>query len=89
MKIIFSSNSWDEFQSWMDEDPKVATKIRDLIKSCARTPHEGIGKPEALKGQLQGWYSRRITQEHRLVYRVIGKKGIDQRIEIAQCKFHY
>ena len=59
-----------------------------LIEDTLRTPHQGLGKPEPLKGPLAGWWSRRITDEHRLVYRVSGKAG-EQVLEIAQCRYHY
>ena len=62
--------------------------LNDLIKECQRTPFKGTGKPEPLKGSLAGWWSRRITKEDRLVYRVTGK-GNEQQLEIAQCRFHY
>jgi toxin YoeB len=64
-------------------------RINVLIKDVRRDPFRGIGKPEALKGVLSGWWSRRITSEHRLVYRVEAKPGTDQRIEIAMCRTHY
>ena len=64
-------------------------KINDLIKAAQRDPFKGIGKPEPLKNELRGYWSRRITGEHRLVYAVEGKKGVDQKMTIIQCKFHY
>jgi toxin YoeB len=63
-------------------------RVNALIEECRRHPFTGIGKPEGLKGDLSGWWSRRITSEHRLVYRVTGS-GTDQTLEIAQCRFHY
>lgn len=89
MNVIFTAHAWEEFEEWLDDDPEIANKIRDLIKAIRREPFKGIGKPESLKHSLTGFWSRRITREHRLVYRVAGKKGEDQRIEIVQCKFHY
>jgi len=69
MKLLWSSISWDEYLYWQKVDKKLVKRINDLIKSCMRTPFEGIGKPEALKGDLKGYWSRRITSEHRLVYK--------------------
>ena len=64
------------------------TRLNTLIKECQRTPFSGSGKPEPLKGNHKGWWSRRVTIEHRLVYRVTGPAG-DQQLEIAQCRYHY
>lgn len=89
MDVKFTPHAWEEFEGWIDEDPDVVKKIRDLIKDIRREPFKGIGKPEPLKYALKGFWSRRITAEHRLVYRIKGKKGQDQRVEIVQCKFHY
>jgi toxin YoeB len=63
--------------------------VNALIEDARRHPFAGLGKPEPLKGDLAGWWSRRITAEHRLVYRVQGRRGADQRIEAAQCRYHY
>lgn len=63
-------------------------KINPLIKDCMRTPFHGVGKPEPLKGELKGFWSRRITREHRLVYRIAGD-GQDQVLQIAACRYHY
>lgn len=89
MNVVFTPHAWEEFQEWIDVDPEVSLKIRELIKAIRRDPFKGVGKPEALKHSLKGFWSRRITREHRLVYRVVGKRGVDQRLEIVQCKFHY
>jgi len=67
----------------------MATKINELLREIRRRPFVGIGKPEPLRGDLSGWWSRRISGEHRLVYRVAGKRGVGQRIEVAQCRYHY
>ena len=88
MKIVFSDNAWEDYQHWLRVDEKTLGRLNDLIEECRRTPFKGTGKPEPLKGVLQGWWSRRITHEDRLVYRVEGK-GKEQRLEIAQCRFHY
>ncbi len=89
MKIYFTENDWEEFQYWMETDNEIALKIKNLIKDIKKTPFHGLGKPEPLKHNLKGFWSRRITQEHRLVYRVDGKQGINQMCTIMQCRFHY
>ena len=88
MKIVFSDNAWEDYRHWLDNDRKVLERLNSLIEECRRTPFKGTGKPEPLRGDLQGWWSRRLTQEDRLVYRVSGK-GASQALEIAQCRFHY
>ena len=87
MRIIFTESSWNEYLGWQD-DPKIFARLNLLIDDVRRTPFEGIGKPEPLKHGLSGWWSRRITDADRLVYRVSGK-GDQQALEIAQCRFHY
>ena len=89
MNIDFTSHAWEEFNDWLETDIDTALKIKDLIKSIRQNPFKGIGKPEGLKHQLKGYWSRRINGEHRLVYKVLGKKGVDQRCIIIQCEFHY
>jgi toxin YoeB len=88
LKLVFADNAWEDYLHWQQVDDKVLTRLNDLIKECQRTPFKGTGKPEPLKGSLAGWWSRRITKEDRLVYRVTGK-GNEQQLEIAQCRFHY
>jgi toxin YoeB len=73
MRIVFSKNSWEDYKSWQSEDKKMLRKINDLITDIQRSPHEGAGKPEPLKYDLAGFWSRRIDREHRLVYQVIGE----------------
>jgi toxin YoeB len=84
MSLIWSDEAWDDYLYWQDNDKKILKKLNALIKECQRTPFEGIGKPEALKHSLSGYYSRRITDEHRLIY----KPNKDD-IFIVQCRFHY
>ena len=84
MKLTWSTSSWGDYLYWQKVDKKIVKRINELIKSCRRTPFEGIGKPEALKGDLQGYWSRRITSEHRLVY-----KYENEQILIAACRYHY
>jgi toxin YoeB len=88
MKLVWTEDSWGDYLHWQSTDPKTLTAINDLIKDIKRNPFKGLGKPEPLKHALQGWWSRRISGEHRLVYRVSGK-GKDQTLEIAQCRYHY
>lgn len=89
MKIEFTENGWGDFEFWLETDTEIAQKIKELIKEIRRNPFQGLGKPEPLKYDLKGFWSRRITQEHRLVYKVDGKKGINQKCYIVQCRFHY
>jgi toxin YoeB len=88
MKVLFSSRSFEQFLLWNDEYPKMFRRVAELITASMRQPFTGLGKPEPLRNKLSGWWSRRITQEHRLVYRVTGK-GEEQTLEIAACRFHY
>ncbi len=89
MNIEFTSHAWEEFQYWMETDEEIVERINSLIKSIRQTPFQGIGKPEPLKYDLKGFWSKRITDEHRLVYQITGQKGKDQKCSIVQCKFHY
>lgn len=89
MIIEFTTNAWEEFEYWIETDKDIVNKIKELLKSIRDTPFKGIGKPEPLKYGLKGFWSRRITQEHRLVYKISGKKGADQKCSIIQCRFHY
>ena len=88
MKLVFSETAWDDYLYWQSNDANVLERLNNLIKECSRTPFKGIGKPEPLKGDLAGWWSRRVTLEDRLVYRMSGK-GDTKQLEIAQCRFHY
>ena len=89
MDISFTSNGWEDLEYWIDNDPDTVTKIKDLIKSIRQDPFKGLGKPEPLRYDLKGYWSRRITSEHRIVYKVSGTKGVDQKCVILQCRFHY
>ena len=84
MKIIFSLNAWEEYLSWQKEDKKMLKKINRLIKAIQRDPFSGVGKPEPLKYDLAGFWSRRIDREHRLVYQYV-----DGDILIYSCRYHY
>jgi toxin YoeB len=90
MNVVFSPDAWKDFTHWALEAPEIQKKIIELLNNIQRTPFQGIGKPEALKGNLKGCWSRRITKEHRLVYRIKGKKEDDtQRVEVISCRYHY
>ena len=84
MRIVFTENSWEDYNSWLTEDRKMLKKINELVKDIQRTPFVGKGKPEPLKYDLAGFWSRRIDREHRLVYNVE-----NQEILIYSCKYHY
>lgn len=86
--LVWEPEAWREYIYRQETDPKMVGRINDLIRDSLRHPFEGLGKPEPLRNQLKGHWSRRITQEHRLVYRV--ENGSDQpRLIILQCRFHY
>ena len=89
MNFEFTENGWEDFEYWMETNSEIVEKIRSLLKEIKKTPFHGIGKPEPLKYDLRGYWSRRITGEHRLVYKVEGKKGVNQKCYILQCRFHY
>ena len=84
MKVTFSSQAWEDYLHWQQTDRKLLKRINTLIKEISRTPFEGTGKPEPLRHALAGYWSRRITDEHRLVY-----KMQDDAVLIAQARFHY
>lgn len=88
MKLVFAQIAWADYLFWQQNDPAVLERVNELIQDASRSPFCGIGKPEPLAGNLKGWWSRRITREHRLVYRVSGT-GDAQALEIAACRFHY
>jgi toxin YoeB len=84
MRIVFSKIAWEDYTSWLDEDKRMLRKINELIKDIQRSPYSGKGKPEPLKYDLAGLWSRRIDREHRLVYQVLNKE-----ILIYSCRYHY
>ncbi len=84
LKIVFADQGWDDFTYWVNHDRKIAKRIIRLIKEIERDPFDGIGKPEPLKHAFSGFWSRRITDEHRLVYRVS-----ESIIQVAQARYHY
>ena len=89
MTIEFTHHTWDDFEYWIENDQEIVIRIKDLLKEITKTPFHGLGKPEPLKYDLKGFWSRRINGEHRLVYFIEGKKGKNQRCTVIQCRFHY
>lgn len=88
MKLVFWPTGWEDYLHWQSNDPKTLARVNELIRETVRHPFAGLGKPEPLRQNLKGWWSRRIDREHRLVYRVTGT-GEGQALQIAQCRFHY
>ena len=84
MNLVFTKSGWQDYLWVQEQEPKLLKRINALIKEAMRTPFEGTGKPEALKGNLSGYWSRRITAEHRLVY-----KATATELTIISCRFHY
>lgn len=84
MRLTWLPGGWGDYLHWQETDRKILARVNELIRDTLMSPFSGIGKPEPLKGNLRGWWSRRITQEHRLVYRVDGDSVV-----ILQCRFHY
>ena len=84
MRYIFVDESWEDYLYWQKTNKKYVKKINDLLKDVSRTPFTGLGKPEPLKHKYKGFWSRRIDNEHRLIYAVR-----DEEILIAKCRFHY
>lgn len=84
MRVPFTPNGWDDYQYWIKTDKATVKRINRLIEECLRTPFEGIGKPEGLKHQLAGYWSRRISEEHRLLYAVE-----EDQIVIIAARHHY
>jgi toxin YoeB len=84
MKLVFSDPAWEDYLYWQQSDKNILKRINELIKDIKRSSFTGIGKPEALKHNLAGFWSRRINSEHRIIYRVD-----DDSFEIASCRYHY
>lgn len=84
MKLIFSDEAWDDYLHWQKQDRKLVERINKLIQEVKREPFSGVGKPEPLKHALAGFWSRRITDEHRMVYRIEGDL-----LQLAQLRYHY
>jgi toxin YoeB len=88
VNVRFSSTAWAEYLDVHAHDAKLFAKLNSLIEECRRHPFNGTGKPEPLGGNLSGWWSRRVSHEHRLVYRVAGS-GDAQVLDVVQCRYHY
>jgi toxin YoeB len=84
VKLVFSDEAWEDYLYWQKQDRKMVERINKLIQEVKRDPFSGVGKPEPLKHALAGFWSRRITDEHRMVYRVEGDS-----LQIAQLRYHY
>jgi len=84
VSISFTPQSWEDYQYWLQTDKKILKRINDLIKDTLRSPLDGIGKPEPLRQGLSGYWSRRITEEHRMVYR-----QIESGLLLIQLRYHY
>jgi toxin YoeB len=84
VRLIFSDHAWEDYLYWQSTDRKILRRINTMIKETVRNPFEGIGKPEPLKHALSGYWSRRITDEHRFVYKVS-----EDSVHIAQLRYHY
>ena len=84
MKVIFDEHAWDDYLYWQKTDRKIVQRINTLIREISRTPFDGVGKPERLKHALSGYWSRRIDDTHRIVYKVEGDD-----VRIAQLRYHY
>jgi toxin YoeB len=82
--ITFTSEAWEDYTYWQATDKQILKKINQLLRDCQRAPFEGIGKPEPLRGELSGAWSRRITDEHRLVYVVANNE-----VRVSSCRYHY
>lgn len=84
MKIVFAERAWEDYQFWLATDKKMLKRVNQLIRETCRDPFDGIGKPEPLRHMLKGYWSRRISDEHRMVYRVV-----DDSLQLAQLRYHY
>ena len=88
MNLVFSDDAWEDYLYWQQSDQEVLRRVNTLLQDIRRSPFKGIGKPEPLRGDLAGWWSRRITGDHRIVYRARGS-GEEQQVEIIACRYHY
>lgn len=88
MILVWRADAWTDYLAWQAQDAAMLAKLNGLIEECRRDPFRGTGRPEPLRQNLTGWWSRRITKEHRLVYRVTGT-GEAQALEVLSCRYHY
>ncbi len=86
MKLLFSDQAWADYLYWFEHDKKTVERLHRILEECRRHPFAGFGKPEPLKRNWSGWWSRRLTNGDRLIYRVTGSG--ENQIEVAQCRFH-
>ena len=84
MKFVFTELSWEDYLYWQKNDKQKLKRINELLRDISRNPYEGIGKPEPLKFNYVGFWSRRIDEEHRLIYRLVNDE-----VQIAKCRYHY
>jgi len=84
VKLVFSEQAWEDYLYWQKTDKQIFKRINNLIKDITRSPFEGVGKPESLKHALSGYWSRRISDEHRIVYKIL-----EDSLHIAQFRYHY
>ena len=84
MKIVFSEHAWEDYLYWQRSDKRILQRINTLIKEIMRSPFQGMGKPEPLKHALSGYWSRRINDEHRIIYKIT-----EETVQIAQLRYHY
>ncbi len=89
MKFKFAEKGWEDFCYWLENDLEITMKIKTLLKDIKKDHFKGLGKPEPLKFNFKGCWSRRINSEHRLVYFISGTKGNDLKCTVLQCRFHY
>lgn len=87
MKLSWADQAWEDYLFWQKSDAKILKRVNQLIKDISRNPFQGLGNPEPLKHHWSGYWSRRVTREHRLVYKVKHKEVLE--ILIAQCRYHY
>ena len=88
MRVLFTPAGWSDYQFWVENDRAALLRLNTLIGDIRRSPFVGMGKPEPLRGEFSGWWSRRLDREHRLVYRIEGA-GEAQTLIISACRFHY
>jgi toxin YoeB len=88
VNLLWTAQGWEDYLYWQGVDLKMVARINELLRDVLRNPFQGIGRPEPLRNEMSGWWSRRIDQAHRLIYRVTGT-GETKAIEVTACRFHY
>ncbi len=89
MTLEFTETAWEDINFWIEHDMAIAKKIKVLITEIKHSPKKGLGKPEPLKHEFKGSWSRRINIEHRIVYKISDTRGVNQKCTIIQCRYHY